>query len=284
MRIANLADRLVLVTDEGAIDVEKASQGQFHSDPQAVYQRWAEFVEWAPTATGDAQPFVPADLGPPAPRPRQVFAIGANYRGHVEEGGLAVPQWPMVFAKFVTSFAGPATEIVLPSESVDWEVELVAVIGKRAYQVPSEQGWDHVAGLTVGQDLSERKVQLRGEYPQMCLGKSFPGFSPFGPYLVAPDSLPSAEDLEIGCTVNGETMQLANTRDLIFSVPSLIEHLSHVLPLEPGDVIFTGTPGGVGMARTPPRFLRPGDELVSHIAGIGEMRHTFIAPRSTRSR
>jgi 2-keto-4-pentenoate hydratase/2-oxohepta-3-ene-1,7-dioic acid hydratase in catechol pathway len=283
MRIANLADRLVLITDEGAIDVDKASQGRFHSDPQAVYERWAEFVDWASTATGDAEPFVATDLGPPVPRPRQVFAIGANYRGHAEEGGIAVPQWPMVFTKFVSSFTGPAGEIVLPSESVDWEVELVAVIGKRAYQVPSQRGWDHVAGLTVGQDLSERKVQLRGEYPQMCMGKSFPGFSPFGPYLVTPQSLPSAQDLEIGCTVNGETMQLANTRDLIFSVPFLIAHLSDVLPLEPGDVIFTGTPQGVGMVRTPPRFLQLGDELVSYIAGIGEMRHTFIASSSTRS-
>jgi 2-keto-4-pentenoate hydratase/2-oxohepta-3-ene-1,7-dioic acid hydratase in catechol pathway len=246
-----------------------------------VYDRWAEFVEWASTATGEAAPFAITDLGPPVPRPRQVFAVGANYRGHAEEGGIAIPEWPMVFTKFVSSFTGPAGEVVLPSESVDWEVELVAVIGKHAYQVPPERGWEHVAGLTVGQDLSERKVQLRGEYPQMCMGKSYPGFSPFGPYLVTPDSLPSPGGLEIGCTVSGETMQSANTRELIFSVPTLIAHLSDVLPLEPGDVIFTGTPEGVGMVRTPPRFLRPGDELVSHITG--EMRHTFIASSSTMS-
>jgi 2,4-diketo-3-deoxy-L-fuconate hydrolase len=283
VKIGNLSDRLTLFTEDGAVDVARASHGQFGPDPQEVYPRWPEFREWARRPSGAPVPYAVEDLGPPAPRPRQVFAIGANYRGHVAEGGLDIPENPMVFAKYVSSFTGPVGEIDLPSDAVDWEVELVVVIGVRAYRVSADQAWGHVAGLTIGQDLSERTVQLRGAYPQMSLGKSFPGFSPTGPFLVTPDSLPDPGSLEISCSVNGHTMQKASTGDLIFSVPSLLERLSQILPLEAGDVIFTGTPDGVGMVRTPPVFLRPGDELVSRIDGVGEMRHTFRSFAPTRS-
>lgn len=283
MRIGNLSGRLVLVTDEGAVDVETASEGRFGADPQAIYQRWPEFIEWAQTASGNAVSFTPDELGPPVPRPAQCFAIGANYGGHAAEGGVPVPKWPMVFTKFVSSFTGPTGEIELPSESVDWEVELVFVIGRPARHVPAERGWDHVAGLMVGQDLSERTIQLRGEHPQMSIGKSLPGFSPTGPFLVTPDSLPDPDDLAISCVLDGETMQQASTADLVFSVPDLVAELSAMLPLYPGDVVFTGTPAGVGMVRTPPRFLRPGEELVSRIEGIGELRHTFSTSASMPS-
>jgi 2-keto-4-pentenoate hydratase/2-oxohepta-3-ene-1,7-dioic acid hydratase in catechol pathway len=276
VRIGNLLDRLVVITDEGAIDVEKVSAGRFSADPQAVYARWAEFREWAAgTTTDDALPFSMDELGPPAPRPAQVFALGANYRGHADEGGMAPPEWPMIFAKYVSSFTGPFAEIELPTGSVDWEVELVFVMGRLARNVPAERAWDYVAGLTVGQDLSEREIQLRGEYPQMSMGKSLPGFSPTGPFLVTPDSLDNPDDLAISCTLDGETVQDARTGDLIFSVPTLIAEMSALLPLFPGDVVFTGTPDGVGLARKPPRFLVPGQQLVSRIEGIGEMRHTF---------
>ena len=285
MRIGNLSGRLVLVTDHGAIDVEESSAGRFGADPQAVYERWREFREWAATAgTDDAAPFRPDELGPPAPRPAQVFALGANYRSHADEGGLATPEWPMVFAKYVSSFAGPVGEIELPTGAVDWEVELVAVIGQLARNVPAQQAWNYVAGLTIGQDLSERDLQLRGEFPQMSLGKSLPGFSPTGPFLVTPDSFGNPDDLAISCTLDGETVQAARTRDLTFSVPQLVAELSAWLPLLPGDVVFTGTPAGVGLARKPPRFLRPGDELVSEIEEIGSMRHTFRSDATDESR
>ena len=285
MRIGNLSGRLVLVTDQAAIDVEESSAGRFGADPQAVYERWREFREWAATAgTDDAAPFRPDELGPPAPRPAQVFALGANYRSHADEGGLATPEWPMVFAKYVSSFAGPVGEIELPTGAVDWEVELVAVIGQLARNVPAQQAWNYVAGLTIGQDLSERDLQLRGEFPQMSLGKSLPGFSPTGPFLVTPDSFGNPDDLAISCTLDGETVQAARTRDLTFSVPQLVAELSAWLPLLPGDVVFTGTPAGVGLARKPPRFLRPGDELVSEIEEIGSMRHTFRSDATDESR
>ncbi|MFG1667744.1 fumarylacetoacetate hydrolase family protein [Streptomyces sp. Y7] len=284
-QIGNLSGRLVLVTDDGAIDVEKASSGRFGSDPQAVYGRWAEFREWAAgVSTSEAVAFRKEDLGSPAPRPGQVFAIGANYRDHAEEGGMEVPEWPLIFTKFPSSITGPYREIELPSGVVDWEVELVFVMGKTARNVPAAKAWEYIAGVTIGQDLSEREVQMRGQLPQMGLGKSLPDFSPMGPFLVTPDSFDDPDDLEIGCTVDGETVQSARTKDLLFSVSAIVELLSALVPLEPGDVVWTGTMGGVGMARKPPRFLEPGQELVSRIEGIGEMRHTFSGDITEESR
>ncbi|ROR46365.1 fumarylacetoacetate hydrolase family protein [Kitasatospora cineracea] len=280
MRIANLSGRLVLVVDGRAVDVERASGGGFTSDPQAVYERWEEFRRWAAQARlpeGDA--FDPARLGAPAPAPRQVVAAGLNYRDHAAESGFALPEtMPPVFTKFATSITGPVTEVVLPPDGhTDWEIELVAVIGTRAHRVPAETAWEHVAGLTVGQDISERITQLEGPSPQFSLGKSFPGFAPIGPWLVSPDEFENPDDLGLRCTVNGEEVQKGRTGDLIFSVPELISRLSAVIPLLPGDVIFTGTPAGVGLGRDPQRWLAPGDELVSTIEGIGELRQTFVA-------
>ncbi|WP_405728442.1 fumarylacetoacetate hydrolase family protein [Streptomyces sp. NBC_01537] len=281
MRTANLSGRLVLVTDdESAVDVEQASDGRFGPDPQSVYEHWKAFREWAAVADlPPGRPFATADLGSPAPAPRQVLAAGLNYRAHADESGFAVPDTlPPVFTKYVSSITGPVTEVRLPEGGhTDWEVELVAVIGEWAYQVGEGDAWRYVAGLTVGQDVSERITQLQGPAPQFGLGKSYPGFTPMGPYLVTPDALDDRDDLELGCSINGEEVQKGRTRDLIFSLPALVSRLSAVLPLLPGDVIFTGTPAGVGMGRTPQRWLADGDVLVSHVRGIGELRQTFHA-------
>ncbi|NUR92735.1 MAG: fumarylacetoacetate hydrolase family protein [Nonomuraea sp.] len=277
MRLANLKGRLVLVRDGLAVDVEQASEGRFSADPQAVYADWAGFLAWARTAGGAGVAFDAAELGPPVPRPRQVFAIGLNYRDHAAESGFDVPEGlPPVFTKFVTSITGPVSQVTLPPEGhTDWEVELVAVIGTEARNAAN--GWDHVAGLTVGQDLSERISQLAGPAPQFSLGKSFPGFAPTGPWVVTPDEFGNPDDLVLGSAINGEEVQKGFTRDLIFSVPMLVERLSARLTLLPGDLIFTGTPAGVGMGRTPQRWLAPGDELVSHVEGIGELKQRFVA-------
>jgi len=280
MRIANLSGRLVILTGDLAVDVEQASDGRFSADPQAVYPRWAEFADWAGQAglpTG-----VPVDqreLGAPAPRPRQVLAVGLNYRDHAAESGFAAPEGlPPVFTKFPTSITGPVTEVKLPAGGhTDWEVELVAVIGRHAHRVAQGDAWEHIAGLCAGQDLSERISQLAGPAPQFSLGKSHPGFAPTGPWLVTPDEFPDRDDLELRCTLNGEEMQKGRTRDLIFSVPMLVSRLSQILPLLPGDVLFTGTPAGVGLGRDPQRWISPGDVLVSTIDGIGELRQHFTA-------
>ncbi|GAB3384537.1 fumarylacetoacetate hydrolase family protein [Amycolatopsis echigonensis] len=279
MRIANLAGRLVLLTDDGAVDVERASGQRFPADPHAVYARWEEFTTWAADlAAAEAEAFDEAALQAPSPAPNQVFGVGLNYRDHAAEAGLDLPDSPTVFTKFPSCLTGPSGEIALTGPTVDWEVELVAVIGRAAHRVPVEHGWDHVAGLTVGQDLSDRTLQLAGPAPQFSLGKSAPGFGPTGPWLVTPDEFADPDNLALSCEVNGESVQKSRTSELVFSVPELVARLSAILPLLPGDLIFTGTPAGVGMARTPQRFLAAGDELVSAVEGIGTMHHRFTEP------
>jgi 2-keto-4-pentenoate hydratase/2-oxohepta-3-ene-1,7-dioic acid hydratase in catechol pathway len=279
VRTANLDNRLVLVDEDGAIDVEKASDGLFHSDPQAVFERWEEFTAWAQSPTARQADRVPLDerrLGAPVPRPRQVFAVALNYADHAFESSLDKPAQPSVFTKYPTSLAGPHETVTLPSAMVDWEVELVVVIGAAAHGVPEEDAWHHVAGLTVGQDLSERRIQLQGPAPQFSLGKSFPGFSPTGPVLATPDELGDRDDLAIGCAVDGETMQASRTSHMIFPIARQIAWISAICPLLPGDLIFTGTPAGVGGARDPRRFLAPGEELHSWIEGIGALRNRLV--------
>jgi 2,4-didehydro-3-deoxy-L-rhamnonate hydrolase len=280
MRVGNLSGRLTLFTGQGPVDVEQVSGGRFGADPQAVYDRWAEFTDWVAsnpgTGTGAAA-FAAEDLGAPAPRPRQVFAVGANYAAHAAEGDFPIPEVPMVFTKWSSSFTGPVGDIVLAGETVDWEAELVAVVGKRARDVLAGSGWEYIAGLTAGQDVTERTIQLKGAAPQFALSKSFPGFSPSGPWLVTIDEFADPGNLEISCSLNGEQMQKARTSELVFTVPVLVEELSRIVTLEPGDVIFTGTPAGVGFNRKPPVYLAAGDELVTTVEGIGQMRHMFVS-------
>jgi 2-keto-4-pentenoate hydratase/2-oxohepta-3-ene-1,7-dioic acid hydratase in catechol pathway len=279
VRIGNLSGRLTLFTEQGAVDVEKASAGRFTPDPQAVYGVWEDFLDWAKDADlSSGSAFDAADLGPPTPGPVQLFGIGLNYRDHVAESKLAAPEeFPAVFTKFRTAISGPITTVTLPEGGhTDWEVELVVVIGRRAERVPTTDAWSYVAGLTVGQDISERIRQTEGSAPQFSLGKSLPGFAPIGPWLVTADEFDDPDDLELGCAIDGESVQHSRTGNLIFSVPLLIERLSATLPLLPGDVIFTGTPAGVGLGRNPQRWLQPGEELVSYVTGIGELRQRFV--------
>ncbi|NMO03670.1 fumarylacetoacetate hydrolase family protein [Gordonia sp. TBRC 11910] len=280
MKIINTNGRLGLVRPGGYVDVEEASNGEFGPDVASIYDRWDEFVEWAGAV--DASSIVevdPAGLGAPSPRPRQVFAIGLNYRDHAEEANMQIPTDSMVvFTKFASSITGPNDDIVHPGGSVDFETELVVIMGRKAFHVDRADAWSFVAGVTMGQDVSERELQLRPPSPQFGLGKSYPGFSPMGPCLVTPDEFADCDDIELGCRVNGEQMQKGRTGNMIFPVARVIEYLSAVLPLYPGDVIFTGTPAGVGVARDPARLLSVGDELVTHGVGIGEMHNRFVAP------
>jgi len=264
MRFANVEGRAQLIVEAGlaAIDVAEASAGLFGPEPAPLYDRWSEFRTWAGEALVDDgdSPFESVRFDPAR-----------------AESGHAPPADPLIFPKYVSAFSGPISQVVLPEGRVDWECELVAVIGRTAHHIDAADGWSYVAGLTVGQDISERVLQRKGPVPQFGLGKSYPGFAPTGPVLVTPDEFTDPDDLAIGCEVNGQAMQTARTSDMIFSVPALIAFLAGVVTLLPGDVIFTGTPPGVGAGRQPPVFLAPGDELTSHIEGIGQLHQRFVA-------
>jgi 2,4-diketo-3-deoxy-L-fuconate hydrolase len=277
MRLFTVADRLMIASSVGLVDVEAASAGRFPADPHAAYERWDEFRTWASAHVGPERLVVdPSCLGVPVPRPRQVFAIGLNYIDHADESGFSAPTEPVVFTKFLSSFTGPVGNVVLPPGNVDWEVELVAVIGRTGKNVAEDRAWSHVAGLTIGQDLSERASQMSGPAPQFSLAKSFPGFTPMGPAVVTVDELAHPDDLAIECSINGEIVQSARTSQMIFPIPELVARLSRVVTLLPGDLLFTGTPPGVGMGRRPQRFLETGDVVESRIEGLGQMRHEFV--------
>lgn len=283
MRVGRLNGRLAVLAGGRAVDVARGSRGRFSPDPDLVFERWAELEDWTAESLGPdvvaehGEPVRPERLGAPVLLPAQVFGIGLNYRDHAAEAGTAVPTEPTVFTKFRTCLAGPTDTVALPSARVDWEVELVVVIGKRAERASEARGWDHVAAVTLGQDLSERTVQLAGPVPQFSMGKSYPGFGPIGPWLVTPGELADPDDVQLSCSVDDEVLQKGSTRDLVFGVPELVARLSAITPLLPGDLIFTGTPPGVGMARSPQRFLLPGTTLVSTAEGIGELRNPLVA-------
>ena len=280
VRLANVTGRASLVVGDGVVDVERASGARFPADPMAVLAAWDGFAEWAAGRRGgDAQsPLVETDLGPPVPRPRSVFAIGLNYRDHAREAGLDLPKQPMVFTKFPGCLAGPRGDIVCHSERVDWEVELVVVIGRGGRGIAEGRALAHVAGYTVGQDVSDRRLQFSDMPPQFSLGKSIDGYGPTGPAVVSLDAFADPNDLALTCDVSGERMQSGRTSDMVFGVPALIAHLSRWCTLQPGDLVFTGTPAGVGSTREPRRYLAPGDEVVSTIEGIGTLRNRCVAP------
>lgn len=282
MRVANVAGRLAVVKGaagaERAHDVEECSDGKFSSNPQSAFEEWPALVAWANDRIWtDGTPLDQRLLDSPVPAPRQVFAIGLNYREHAAESGYELPHTePPVFTKFASCITGPRGEITIPAGAhADWEVELVAVIGRHAYRVAVENALEHVAGYAIGQDISERRLQMAATPPQFSLGKSLPRFGPIGPWLVTLDEFADPNDLELSCRINDEVVQSGRTSQMIFSVPALIAKLSATAPLLPGDVIFTGTPSGVGMGRTPQRWLADGDVLTSHIEGIGVMCHRF---------
>ena len=279
MRLVNMEDRMGLDVGGRFVDLELHSGNRFSSDPMAVFQNWRELKEWASEQTaGDAGPLVDvARLGAPVPTPAQVFAIGLNYRDHAEEANLPIPDVPMVFTKFPSCIVGPQAEVPLTGQRVDWEVEQVVVIGRETEAVPASQAWDHVAGMMVGQDISDRGLQFASRPPQFSLGKSATHFGPTGPALVSLDEFPDPDAIGLRCWVDGEQMQDSNTRNLIFGVPELIEYLSRYCVLSPGDLIFTGTPGGVGSVREPRRYLAEGELVESEIDGIGRLSNRCVA-------
>jgi 2-keto-4-pentenoate hydratase/2-oxohepta-3-ene-1,7-dioic acid hydratase in catechol pathway len=213
----------------------------------------------------------------PIPRPPKFICVGLNYRDHAREAGLEIPSVPTIFSKFSNVVIGPGAPIVLPkiSKRPDYEAEFAFVIGPGGRHIPAASALDHVFGYTIVNDVSARDYQMATS--QWLMGKTFDTFAPMGPWIVTRDEIADPHALDLTLEIGGEILQRSNTRELVFGVPALIEFISSVVTLEPGDVVATGTPAGVGFARKRPRYLRDGDEVVIRIQGIGELRNPVIA-------
>ena len=282
MRIASINDRATLIFENGGdlqgVDIEKWSNGKFPCNTRELLPHLDELKSCVKDHDFASEIFPVSwdSLESPITEPRQIFAIGMNYQAHAEEVSIAAPEVPAVFTKFSTSLSGARTAIPLPSHSVDWEIELVAIIGRGGRNISREDALDHIAGYAVGQDLSDRALQFAASSsPQFSLGKSHAGFAPVGPWMTTSDEVTDPGQLKMRCIVGEEVLQDGSTANLIFDIPTLVEHLSSVVELAPGDLIFTGTPDGVGFGRNPKRYLRAGEELVSTIEGLGEIKQLF---------
>jgi 2-keto-4-pentenoate hydratase/2-oxohepta-3-ene-1,7-dioic acid hydratase in catechol pathway len=281
MHLANLAGRASIVVDDRVLDVHRASDGELGPDPMVLCDLavHARLRELAASAADGWSALDQSLLLPPVPRPGKVVGLALNYRSHAEETGREIPTEPGVFAKFPSCLTGPYQPIVLPRglDRVDYEAELVVAIGRAGKAIPAERAWEHVAGLMVGQDVSDRAEQFRPPVRQFTLAKSYDSFGPVGPVLVTPDELPDPDDVEISCHIDGERLQQGSTADLIFPVSYLVGWLSRYATLEVGDLVFTGTPAGVGNSRHPPVYLRPGMVVETAAAGIGRLRNECVA-------
>ena len=275
-RLVNVDGRAALELKGQWHDLANVSGDESLSDPMEAVVRWTELASFAGSSSpSDAGgPVADANLGPPIPRPRQVFGIGLNYRDHAGESGMDLPSSPLTFTKFPSCISGPVADVPVSGGSVDWEAEIVAVIGSECSSVPVEDAWGVLAGLMLGQDISDREVQLSSNPAQFSLGKSFSGYGPTGPALVSIDSFEDPGDIGLWCDVAGERMQESRSRHMIFSIPRLVAYLSSICTLFPGDLIFTGTPSGVGMARG--RFLAPGEVIATGAEVIGELRNLCV--------
>ena len=225
-------------------------------------------------------PVPEADFAPLVTRPGKVICVGLNYRNHILETGRELPEYPTLFAKFADTLMGPGDDLVLPSvsERVDWEVELGVIIGQPVYRATPEQAAAAIAGYTVINDVSMRDWQRRTL--QWLQGKMFEHSTPVGPYLVTPDEVDNAIDLEVKCTVDTDVMQQSRTSDLLFGPAEIVSYASQAITLRPGDVFATGTPGGVGDARKPPVYLQPGNVLRTWIEGLGECVNHCVAEKT----
>ena len=274
-KLGSNSGRAIFIKDDKYYDVNTISNGDISSnslkalsDTEKLSQLYINLNDYEPSGN-----LSDINLDPPI-IPTNVFAVGLNYKKHAEESNLEIPPFPMIFTKHSTCISGPKSDICMKSDMVDYEAELVFVIGKSGKDISKEDAWQHVAGLCVGQDISDRPVQFHATPPQFNLGKSFDTFGPIGPYLVSTDLFDNKESLKLQCWVNDELRQETLTNDLIFDIPYLISYISEFITLNTGDVIFTGTPEGVGA--TQGKFLKDGDILKTTIEGIGTLENKCV--------
>ncbi|WP_406281096.1 fumarylacetoacetate hydrolase family protein [Nocardia sp. NBC_00881] len=281
MKLANINGRPSIVRDGLALDVAAVSKGAIEPDLHVLsdLSRHGELRALADSAAEeDWQDFDFRDLGRVS-RPYKAIGVALNYRAHAEESDLPIPDEPSVFAKFASSVIGPSDTVVVPLafDKVDYEAEVVVVMGAIGKNIREEDAWSYVAGITAGQDISDRREQWRKPLNQFTLPKSYDTFSPIGPFLVTLDEFENRNDIEVVGHVDDLEVQRGRTSDLIFSIPELIVWLSRRVTFEPGDLIFTGTPAGCGVRRTPRLYLRDGMVLRTSVSGVGSMANPIVA-------
>ena len=281
--------RFVTFRADGAVEPGVAAGGQAISLAGAGFPDLLSVIAGGAVARAKIQAWIAApppgavrDLAAvtllaPIPRPPKLICVGLNYRDHALETNMKLPETPTIFAKFPTAVVGPGEPIVLPRSSAepDYEAEFAFVIGQGGRHIPAADWREHVFGYTMVNDVSARDFQMATS--QWMIGKTFDTFAPMGPAVVTADEIEDPHHLDISLVLSGEVMQDSNTRNLVFGVPKLIAYLSSVFTLEPGDIISTGTPAGVGLARKPPRWLKPGDEVVVRVEGLGELVNPVVA-------
>lgn len=282
MKLASFDDagdhRVGVVVDGGLVALDRAE------DMTAFLSGGVESLDLAHAASerqvGSARPLETVRLLPPVPRPPKIICVARNYAEHAAEAGFELPTIPILFARFPVTLVAPGDPIVRPtaSEELDWEGELAVIIGTGGRHIARDSALEHVAGYAVFNDVTVRDFQFR--VPQYTAGKNFSASGPFGPWLTLTDEVPDPQALEIVTEVNGVEKQRASTADMIFDVRTLIEHISEFVELEPGDVIATGSPAGVGFKRDPPEFLRPGDTCRIEISGLGALENPVVAEQS----
>ena len=273
-RLANLDGRAVLIDGENWHDLAAASNGSFSGDPMEAVHRHPELHTIQLDNRSPEGAVASAVFGTPVPCPRSVFAIGLNYAEHAGEANMDLPESPLVFTKFPSCLAGATDNVELNSDFADYEAELVVVIGTAGRSISPTNAWNHVMGLTVGQDISDRALQFAAKPPHFDLGKSRDTYGPCGPAVVSTDLIADPSNLRITCDINGERRQSGNTGQLIFDIATLISYLSEILTLEVGDLIFTGTPEGIGASNG--EFLAAGDVIETSIEGLGKLRNVCI--------
>ena len=283
MRFAHMSDgepRLAVVEDGRVAPLGDALPGIATIDDliAAGPDAWAAARSAAPKALEQGEPLTSGMLDAPLRAPSKIACVGLNYHDHCRETGMEPPPRPLIFAKFPSSLIGPDQPLEWPAdltEQVDWEVELAAVIGSRLKRATAEEALEAVFGYTAANDVSARDLQFSDQ--QWVRGKSLDTFCPLGPVIVTPDEFGDPQDKRLIARVNGETMQDSTTSEMIFPVAEIVSFLSHACTLEPGDLILTGTPWGVGGFRTPPVFLRPGDTVEVEVEGVGVLANTAVA-------
>jgi 2,4-didehydro-3-deoxy-L-rhamnonate hydrolase len=275
-KLGSIKERAVLISEDNYYDLETISEGKLSSSTLEALHHMDLLNDLNENlnnldATGAVDTI---NFDSPVSEPKNCYAVGLNYRNHAEEAGMQIPEVPMIFTKHTTCLVGATSDIEMRSNYVDYEAELIVVIGRQGKNISKSEAWSHIAGVCIGQDISDRPAQFAASPAQFNLGKSFDTFGPMGPYLVSPDLVNAEQGLSIECRVNDEIRQSDNTNDLIFDVPDIIAYLSEILTLNVGDVIFTGTPGGVGVMEG--KFLKDGDILTTSIEGLGTMTNKCV--------